>query len=107
MPTLTTPLLVAYSLLHSYSGGQPSVRLHLPLQENLNKNLNGDRNRAACLHIYQPPYIEGHLSRYRASYIQWAIYTQIYTDSLSDDAAEAMGEWLLLAANKYGLEGLE
>lgn len=31
----------------------------------------------------------------------------LYTDSLSDGAPEALGEWLLLAANKYGLLSLK
>mmetsp|Transcript_33717 Transcript_33717/g.67135 ORF Transcript_33717/g.67135 Transcript_33717/m.67135 type:complete len:473 (+) Transcript_33717:73-1491(+) len=31
----------------------------------------------------------------------------MYTDALSEGAPEEMGEWLLLAANKYGLEALK
>jgi hypothetical protein len=31
----------------------------------------------------------------------------LYTDSLSDGAVAAMGEWLLLAANKYDIESLK
>mmetsp|Transcript_48215 Transcript_48215/g.95561 ORF Transcript_48215/g.95561 Transcript_48215/m.95561 type:complete len:160 (+) Transcript_48215:1-480(+) len=35
------------------------------------------------------------------------VLNYLYTDSLSDGAAGAMGEWLLLAANKYGVEDLK
>ena len=35
------------------------------------------------------------------------VLNYLYTDSLSDGALAAMGEWLLLAANKYGLEALK
>jgi speckle-type POZ protein len=35
------------------------------------------------------------------------VLNYIYSDSLSEGALAAMGEWLLLAANKYGLEALK
>jgi speckle-type POZ protein len=35
------------------------------------------------------------------------VLNYIYTDSLSEGAIAGMGEWLLLAANKYGLEALK
>jgi hypothetical protein len=57
------------------------------------------------------PMAESQSSKIVENEVQPAVFQEVlnyvYTDAVSEGAVEAMGEWLLLAANKYGLEALK